>query len=68
MTRTISSQTVIGFAQHIPNEEVELVKVENLEFKDKVLTGASGKVSCKLMTEVICRYVVTVITLLNVAT
>ena len=58
MTRTISSQSIVGYAQHIPKEEVKLVKVENLEFKDKVLTGASGKVSCKLMTKVISRYVV----------
>ena len=53
MQRKINSTHVVGYAQHIPNEEVELNKVEHMEYHDAELIRANGTVSCKLMTEVI---------------
>ena len=53
MHRTVTSNDVKGYASHIPGEEVELDKEEDIVYKKGVLTHASGTTSCKLMTEVI---------------
>ena len=53
MHRTVKSNDVKGYASHIPGEEVELDKEEDLVYKKGVLTHASGTTSCKLMTKVI---------------
>ena len=53
MHRTVTSNDVKGYASHIPGEEVELDKEEDLVYKKGVLTHASGTTSCKLMTKVI---------------
>ena len=52
MHRRITSEDVKGYASHIPGQEVELDKEEDLVFKKGVLTRASGTISCKLMTQV----------------
>ena len=52
MHRKITSDDVEGYATHIPREEVELVKDEDLVFKKGLLTQASGKTSAKLMPQV----------------
>ena len=52
MHRKITSDDVEGYASHIPGEEVELVKDEDLVFKKGLLTKASGTTSAKLMTQV----------------
>ena len=52
MHRNITSNDIISYASHLPSEEVELDKEEDLEFKDGVLTHASGTTSCKLMPKV----------------
>ena len=58
MHRKITSDDVEGYASHIPKEEVELVKDEDLVFKKGLLTKASGKISAKLMPKVrfMCGY------------
>ena len=53
MHRKVTSNDVKGYASHIPGEEVELDKEEDIVYKKGVLTHASGTTSCKLMTEVI---------------
>ena len=53
MHRTVTSNDVKGYASHIPGEEVELDKEEDIVYKKGVLTQASGTTSCKLMTQVI---------------
>ena len=52
MHRKITSDGVEGYASHIPKEEVELVKDEDLVFKKGLLTQASGTTSVKLMPKV----------------
>ena len=52
MHRRITSNDVKGYASHIPGEEVELDKEEDIVYKKGVLTHASGTTSSKLMTEV----------------
>ena len=52
MHRTVTSNDVEGYASHIPGEEVELDKEEDLVYKKGVLTQARGTTSCKLMTQV----------------
>ena len=52
MHRKITSDGVEGYASHIPGEEVELVKDEDLVFKKGLLTQASGMTSVKLMPKV----------------
>ena len=50
--REIVSGEVVGYAQHVPNEEVKLVKREDLTYDKGKLSRAKGTVYCKLMTEV----------------
>ena len=52
MHRRVTSADVEGYASHIPGEEVEMDKEEDIIYKRGVLTRASGTTSCKLMTEV----------------
>ena len=52
MHRKITSDDVEGYASHMPTEEVELVKDEDLVFKKGMLTQASGMTSVKLMPQV----------------
>ena len=52
MHRKITSGDVEGYATHMPTEEVELVKDEDLVFKKGLLTKASGTTSAKLMPQV----------------
>ena len=52
MHRKITSDDVKSYASHIPSEEVELDKEEDMEYRNGVLTHANGDVSCKLMTRV----------------
>ena len=52
MNRKITSDDVEGYASHIPKEEVELVKDEDLVFKKGLLTQANGTTSAKLMRKV----------------
>ena len=53
MKRTITSNSVKGYSSHVPLEEVTLTKDEALQFKKGTLTSADGKISCKLMTQVV---------------
>ena len=53
MHRRVTSNDVKGYASHIPGQEVDLDKEEDLVYKKGVLTHASGTASCKLMTQVI---------------
>ena len=50
--REILSGNVIGFAQHVPNEEIKLIKAETMTYNGGTLTHSDGSVSCKYMTEV----------------
>ena len=50
--REIVSGEVVSYAQHVPNEEIKLNKVENMVYKNGALSSADGSVYCKLMTEV----------------
>ena len=53
MHRTVTSNDVKGYASHIPSEEVELDKQEDMVYKKGVgLTHASGTTTCKMMTKV----------------
>ena len=52
MHRRITSGDVKRYTSHIPGDEVELDKEEDIVFKKGVLTRASGTTSCKLMTKV----------------
>ena len=52
MHREISSSQVESFASHVPTEEVELEKEEDIVFKQGVLTHASGSTSVKLLRKV----------------
>ena len=53
MHRTVTSNDVKDYASHIPGDEVELDKQEDMVYKKGVgLTHASGTTSCKMMTKV----------------
>ena len=52
MHRKVTSENVEGYASHIPGEEVELNKDEDMVFKRGILTQARGTTSVKLMTQV----------------
>ena len=52
MHRRVTSEGVKDYASHIPGQEVEMEKDEDLVFKKGVLTHGSGTTSCKLMTKV----------------
>ena len=52
MHRKITSHDVESYASHLPAEEVELKKEEDIVYKKGVLTKASGTVSVKLMRKV----------------
>ena len=52
MHRRVTSDNVKDYASHIPGEEVEMDKEEDIVYEKGVLTRASGTTSCKLMTEV----------------
>ena len=52
MHRRITSENVKGYSSHIPGQEVDLDKEEDIVFKKGVLTHASGTTSCKLLTQV----------------
>ena len=52
MHRKITSGDVESYASHMPTQEVELEKEEDIVYKKGVLTKASGKVSVKLMQKV----------------
>ena len=52
MHRKITSNDVEDYASHIPPEEVELNKEEDITYQNGVLTSASGVTSCKLMPKV----------------
>ena len=59
MHRNIMSAHVQSFAPHVPTEEVELEKEEDIIFKKGVLTHASGSTSVKLLRKVCqCTYYV----------
>ena len=53
MHRKVTSKDVEDYASHIPGEEVELDKEEDMVYKKGILTRASGTVTAKLMTKVI---------------
>ena len=53
MYRKVTSKDVEDYASHIPGEEVELDKEEDMVYKKGILTRASGTVTAKLMTKVI---------------
>ena len=50
--RSITVEDVEGFANHLPTEEVELKKEEDIVYKRGVLTHASGVMEVKLMPKV----------------
>ena len=52
MHRKITSDDVEGYASHLPKEEVNLNKEEDIVYKGGVLTQAKGKAVFKLMTQV----------------
>ena len=52
MHRRVTFDDVKGYASHIPGEEVEMDKEEDIVYKKGVLTHASGTTSCKLLTKV----------------
>ena len=51
MHRRVTSDDVKGYVSHIPGEEVEMDKEEDILYKKGVLTRASGTTSCKLLTK-----------------
>ena len=52
MHRTVNTDSVKGFSDHIPKEEVEMEKVEDITYKNGVLTTAQGETKCRLMPKV----------------
>ena len=52
MHRTISSDDVEGYASHLPPDEVQMTKEEDIVYKKGVLTHASGSTSVKLVAKV----------------
>ena len=52
MHRKVTSGDVVDYASHVPVDEVELDKEEDIVYKKGVLTHASGTVSAKLMQKV----------------
>ena len=52
MHRTISSNDVGGYASHLPPDEVQMTKEEDIVYKKGVLSHASGSTSVKLVAKV----------------
>ena len=52
MHRTITSNDVEGYASHLPPDEVQMTKDEDIVYKKGVLTHASGSTSVKLVAKV----------------
>ena len=52
MHRSITSDDVEDYSSHIPGSLVDLRKEEDIEYRDDVMTRASGVVSEKVVTQV----------------
>ena len=52
MHRKVTSDDVEDYASHVPKDEVELDKEEDIEYQKGILTRASGTVETKLMRKV----------------
>ena len=52
MHRKVTSVDVEDYASHVPKDEVELDKEEDIEYQKGILTRASGTVETKLMRKV----------------
>ena len=54
MSRTVNTDSVEGFSDHVPKEEVEMEKKEDMTYKNGVLVTAHGETKCRLMPKVSC--------------
>ena len=52
MHRKVTSGDMEDYASHVPKDEVEMDKEEDIEYQKGILTRASGTVETKLMRKV----------------
>ena len=52
MHRKVTSKGVKNYASHIPGDEVEMTRDEDIEYKQGILTHCDGTMTVKLMRKV----------------